>query len=110
MNFKEEYILCAANWYKELELKRADLPPGHIYPINVDKGIVFCAHRHLQCLYTMIAMTGKVQHEAGEEEQGFLTSKNRFVDRTEGAEIALKCGQISKLNYSQKLLYSEDLY
>lgn len=110
MDVTKEYILCAANWYKELPLQRDDLPPGHIYPKNITQGIVFCAHRHLQCLYTMIAMTGKVQHEAGEEEQGFLTSKNRFVNREEGAKIALKVKQIKKLKYSSRELYSEDLY
>ena len=39
--------------------------------------------------------------------QGFLTSKNRYVSREEGAEIALDSGQIK-----EKLikLYSEDIY
>lgn len=109
MNLKEEYIICAANWYKDLEVAK-ELPPSNLYPVNIKTGIVFCAYRHLQCLYTMIAMTGKKQHEAGEEVQGFLTSTNRFVDREEAAQIALKCGQIKELKYSSKKLYSEDLY
>ena len=57
----------------------------------------------------MVAVSGLRQCEAGDEVQGFLTSKNRFVDRTEGAAIALKSGQITALKYGN-LLYSEDLY
>jgi len=100
---EKETIICSAIWYKEL--------PTPVYrPTNVDKGIVFCGHRHPHCLYQMVAMTGKRQCEVGEEIQGFLTNTNRFVDRYEGAKIALACGQITKLNYSKDMMYSEDLY
>jgi len=56
----------------------------------------------------MVAITGLKSHEAGESIQGFLTSKNRFVDRREGAEIHLKNSGV--LSYSDDTLYSEDLY
>ena len=98
-----EKIICSAIWYKDLKTP--------VYrPINVDKGIVFCGHRHPHCLHQMVAMTGMRQAEAGEEIQGFLTNTNRFVDREEGAKIAIESNQIDKLQYSDKLLYSEDLY
>lgn len=100
---KKEIIICSAIWYKEL--------PTPVYrPINVNEGIVFCGHRHTHCLYQMVAMTGKRQCEVGEEVQGFLTNKNRFVDRFEGAKIALSSGQIKELTYSKKRLYSEDIF
>ncbi len=99
----EEKIICSAIWYKEL-------PTPTYGPINVKYGIVFGGHRHLQCLHQMVAITGKRQCEVGEEVQGFLTNLNRFVDRTEGASIALKTKQIEKLKYSSTELYSEDLY
>ena len=105
-----EKILCAAIWYKELPLVIDRIPGELLRPLNCNSGIVFCGHRHPQCLYQMVVMTGKAQHEAGEEVQGFLTNKNRFVDRKEGAQIALACGQIEKLNFSSTMLYSEDLY
>jgi len=35
---------------------------------------------------------------------------NLFVDREEGAKLALEIGQVKKLNYSSVSLYSEDLY
>jgi hypothetical protein len=50
-----------------------------------------------------------ISKEEGNTKQGFITSKNRFVDRKEGAEIALKSGQVSELKYGPSL-YSEDLY
>lgn len=106
----EEKIICSAIWYKELELKKPEvLEPRGFSPYNVDKGIVFCGWRHPNCMYQMIAITGLKDYEAGESEQGFLTNKNRFVDRKEGAKIALAADQIDKLKYGT-ILYSEDLY
>jgi len=108
MEFNSEYILCAAIWHKDLLLKREDFPSSHLRPTNVDKGIVFCGYRHLQCLYQMIAMTGLNQHEAGEEIQGFLTSKNRFVNREDAKNIAFNARQITRV--PKYILFSEDLY
>jgi len=115
MKGKVEMVICSAIWYKELPLIKNDIPKALIYPINISSGLVFCGHRHPHCMYSMIAITGKrsvtnAPDGVGEYEQGFLTNFNRFVDRTEGAKIALNCGQIEKLNYSSKELYSEDLY
>ena len=103
-----EYILCAAIWYKDLELKRPEvLEPRGFRPYNVDRGIVFGGWRHLNCLYQMVALTGKAQHEVGEEIQGFITNKNLFVNRKDGAKIAFNAGQTKEL---LGYLYSEDLY
>ena len=107
----DEKIICSAIWYKELPLiKPHVLRLRGFSPYNVDVGIVFSGWRHPNCMYQMIAITGLRQCEAGEEIQGFLTNKNRFVDRIEGAKIALSCGQIKELAYSKVKLYSEDLY
>lgn len=108
-----EKIICSAIWYKELPLVNND---EHLLkmarPVNCEVGIVFSGHRHHNCMYQMIAITGKrsVTSEVGEYVQGFLTNKNMFVNREEGAKIALESGQIEKLNYSNNRLYSEDLY
>lgn len=106
----KEYILCAAIWYKDINLIINDIPSDLLRPINCDSGIIFCGHRHPQCLYQMVAITGKKQYEVGEEIQGFLTNLNRFVDRKEGAKIALESKQIDKLHFNNNVLYSEDLY
>lgn len=105
-----EHILLAAVWYHELELKNIEIPINIRNPKNCDHGVVFCGYRHPHCIYTMVAVTGKrsVTAEAGRETQGFLTSKNRFVDREEAAKIFVACG--GKLKYSSTQLYSEDLY
>lgn len=99
----EEKIVCSALWYK-------DLPTPTYRPINVDRGIVFCGLRHAHCLSQMNIMTGKRQCEVGEEISGFLTNKNRFVDRKEAAEIALNSHQIEKLSYFKDELDSSDLF
>ena len=46
------------------------------------------------------------------ENQGFITSKNRYVDREEGLILQKKAGikSIAKDGYGKKLLFSEDLY
>lgn len=41
--------------------------------------------------------------------QGFITTDGKFVDRLEGARIALGSGQIVELGWPPNL-YSEDLY
>ena len=104
-----EYILCAAIWCKEIPLKK-DIP--QVLPINCDRGIVVTGHRHGQCIWTIGCLTGLravtfAEDGIGENEQGFLTSKNRFVNRKEGGEIAFAAKQTNELKTT---LYSEDLY
>jgi hypothetical protein len=105
-----EYILCAAIWYKDLPMKRPEVLDNRGFrPYNVDRGVVVSGWRHGNCIYQMVAITGlrSIPAEAGEEIQGFLTSRNRFVDRKEAGEIAFANGQTNEL---KKYLYSEDLY
>lgn len=106
-----EYILCAAIWYKEIPIKK-EIPYAYTNPINCPIGLVFCGHRHAQCMYTMTLVTGLRTCEIGEDcsgehIQGFLTSKNRFVDREEGAKIHIANGH--KIDFENRL-FSEDLY
>lgn len=86
--------------------------PSNMYlPKNLDRGIVFAGHRHPHCIYTKCAITGLKDSESGENEQGFLTSLNRFVSREEALEIALRENQV--IDHSQirgNRLFSEDLY
>jgi hypothetical protein len=48
----------------------------------------------------------------GESIEGFMTSRNRFVDRLEAAEIAINSGQVDRENLDNPIigLFSEDLY
>ena len=103
-----EKIVCSAIWYKEL-------PNSNFKPKNIDKGIVVAGLRHANCIDIVksLANLRTVKNSpdgVGGTIQGFLTNKNRFVDRIEGAGIALSSGQIEKLSYSTNELFSEDLY
>lgn len=104
-----ERILCAAIWYEEINFPKSDVLKPFL-PRNINKGIVFCGWRHPNCLYQMVAITGKYQCEVGKEIQGFLTSENRFVNRQEAFRIAKEAKQILRESFSSSTLYSEDLY
>jgi len=104
----QEYILCSAVWYDKIDFgKEEPLRMRGISPYNVDRGIVFCGWRHANCIYQAVAMTGLPSYKMGEVEQGFLTNKNRFVDRKEGGKIAFAAGQTDEL---KSYLFSEDLW
>lgn len=106
----KEYILCAAVWYLELPMVKPNVLDNRGFrPYNVDKGVVFSGWRHGNCIYQMVAITGlrSCPSESGPEIQGFLTNKNRFVDREEAAQIAFDAGQTETL---LNRLFSEDLY
>jgi len=111
---EKEYILCSAIWYKDLPLKKPEILENRGFrPYNIDRGVVICGWRHGNCIYQMVAITGlrSIPAEAGEEVQGFLTNKNRFVDRKEGYEIAESSGQLNgRSRGPSRSLYSEDLY
>lgn len=105
----KEYILCAAIWYKDIPLKK--IIDG-VLPKNCDRGLVITGHRHGQCIWTISSLTGlrtvtNAPDGVGEHEQGFLTSRNRFVDREEAAIIAFDANQI---NEEKQTLFSEDLW
>lgn len=110
----KEYILCAAIWYKDMPLIKPDiLEPRGFRPYNVDRGVVISGWRHANCIYQMVAITGlrDIPVQVGESVQGFLTNKNRFVDRIEGWKIAEAANQINdRPRGNSKTLYSEDLY
>ena len=100
-----ETILCAAIHFDD----------GKKYPhqpVNIETGLVFCGHRH-SSIFPQVGGTVGERQKIGlfEKEQGFLTSKNRFVNRTEAGEIALRTGQVKELkHFDGKKLDSSDLY
>ena len=103
-----EYILCSAVWFDKVPLENEEvLRLRGCSPYNVDRGIVFCGWRHANCMYQPVAIFGKSTHKLGEVEQGFLTSKNRFVSREEAGKIAFEAGQTDEL---KTYLYSEDVW
>lgn len=106
---QKEYICCAAIWFDD------GLIHNH-QPINIDQGIVYMGHRHCNC-FASVGKLVRERQEAGifEKEQGFLTSKNRFVSREEAAEIAISQDQFAnnfeKTNVKiSHYLFSESIY
>lgn len=99
---KGEYIICAANWYKD----KSSYPHQ---PRNINYGFVVCGRRHHNCFATVSIIRKKSIEDQPKVdiEQGFLTSKDRFITREEAGKLALESNQITQ---ERKTLFSEDLY
>ena len=107
----KEYILSAAIWYKD----GTEAPRGFIAQ-NIDSGVVIGQWRHGNIINVRATNplwnAKKLAERRGEppmeikkhedtlsyfdEVDGFITSKGRFVDRWQAAELALLCGQIDE--------------
>lgn len=105
-----ELVLTAAIWYKDLETM-------NFLPKNIEKGIVISGYRHAHCISVLKTLAGLRTvkfgpDSVGETIQGFIKNKDRFVDRLEAMEIAIKSGQVKKEELQNKRigLFSEDLY
>lgn len=74
--------------------------------IQLADGRIIRGHRHDDCIQTAI----KWQAEPRAAQQGFVTSRNRFVDRHEGMRLQNAAGIESVNGYRGEVLFSEDLY
>lgn len=94
----KEYILCAAIHYDD----------GKYYshqPNGITTGFVISGYTHSAIIESIAIPFGRrITHK---DEQGFLTSTGKFVDRGDALDIAINNGQTTK---SSGELYSEDLY
>ena len=77
--------------------------------VKTEDGVLIRGHRHSDCLYKIHSM-GKTRLKE-KNAQGFITSRNRFVDRTEGLKLQKEAGITSAdpEGYGYQL-FSEDLY
>ena len=104
----KEYILCAAiKRIVKRECTMGSKPYHEGLNDILDIEIGFRHHDIYQRFYPEISM--KMQ------DQGFYTSKGRFVNRIEGMKLAYECGQVDKeraFNSKGEFneLFSEDLY
>jgi len=95
---KPEYVICAAIWFNDKK--------EHLHqPRNIKEGFVICGRRHHNCFITK--SLSEYSEIKGDSVQGFLTSKDIFLDRRQAAELAFKMGQIKR---ETTCLFSEDLY
>lgn len=65
---------------------------------------VFLGESHHDCFHQ--AGNTKARTSSKADDQGFVTSKGRYVNRVKAAEIAVRAGQVPK---GTKVLCSEDL-
>lgn len=98
---KKEYIICPAIYYTTDKAEQIVFRPT-----NTDRGLVVCGYRHNVIINQYFDMTLKRTAQVPHIE-GFLTSKNRFVNRAEAALVAHEAGQIDK---PKRELFSHDLY
>lgn len=103
----EEKIVCSAVYYpkfdKELEHK----------PKNIKNWLIVYGPRHSHCFDTLAQILNLETLEHEKLVQGFVTDKQRFVDRYEAWKIAQSSNQlICKRDKTEKdwILFSEDLY
>ncbi len=87
--------------------------------IRADDGYIVRGHRHNDAIRTMRGMPRYVDSKAPYgDDQGFITSKNRYVDRREACQIQQAAGIPSFYEQGDEPhkafwngeLYSEDLY
>ena len=77
--------------------------------VKTNTGKIFRGHRHGDCFVAIFDRHLKSGDLA--EDQGFITSKNRFVTRKEGLKLQLEAGITSnEPNGYVNELFSEDLY
>jgi hypothetical protein len=78
--------------------------------IKFTNGKIYRGHRHGDCYWTAMMSGIDVKREIGE--QGFVTSNNRFVGRTEGRKLQDAAGikSVDTEGYRGNTLFSEDLY
>ena len=100
-----EKIVCAAIHYKDKKCYE-------FQPKNISEGYVLCGWRHHNIINTRAQLLEENQKtDSYNSVQGFLTSKNRFLDRAEAFKLAIENGQVIRENaFHSYKLFSEDLY
>lgn len=103
---RPEYLMCAAIWF---DTGKTPQDP-RVLPRNKKDGFLICGRRHHNCYGTLFSLLGhigarEVEHKGVE---GFLTSRDRFLDRKEAQEFGTETGQVTSIIGST--LTSEDLW
>jgi len=103
---EQEWILCAAVHYD-------DGQDTYIHqPKNIKTGYVVAGRRHHNCI-TIHSMLKGLRDVPNNFPiiQGFLTSRDRFVNREEAFDIAEGANQLNdRTRFTNRTLFSEDLY
>ncbi len=114
---QKEFIICAAIWLNDSKIHQEQ-------PSNIKEGFVIAGRRHSDCYATLEITMGplsayfeaikRLKPDSFKDHEGFITSKNRYVDREEAYTIALENNQLIHEPIAKKLptpiLISENLY
>lgn len=78
--------------------------------VKTSEGKIFRGHRHGDCIRSIVDRGLKPGEKA--EDQGFITSANRYVDRETGRKLQDAAGikSADPEGYRGTTLFSEDLY
>ena len=100
-----ENIICSAVYVNDLK--------KHVHqPSNIFIGYVVAGRRHHNCFATLQLISPDFSWKRFENQQGFLTNTDRYVDREEAFLIA-RCARqiIDVIDWNENsVLMSEDLY
>lgn len=100
-NGEREYIMCAANWIDDGKHYRHK-------PYNINTGVVISGWRH-GCIFETTAFQFPHHTYGRYTTQGFLTNKNRFLNREDALKLVQENGQLTKPIIGGELT-SEDLW
>ncbi len=108
MDAKPEFILCSAIHFQNGAKTTVK---------NIESGVIICGRRHSDCYDVLSGIIGDVDPDTlpDRDSQGFLTSKNRYVNREQAWKIALenkqvKFGLAASSSDENGILISENLY
>lgn len=76
--------------------------------VRASNGFIVRGHRHHDAIRTMSTIPGYEDERPSGDNQGFITSENRYVNREEAYKIQVAAGKMKDDNGGR--LYSEDLY
>lgn len=78
--------------------------------VKTECGQIIRGHRHADCFNYIFY--GEMDRLKEKDAQGFITSRNRFVNRLEGRKLQDEAGikSADKEGYQGNTLFSEDLY
>lgn len=83
--------------------------------VRAEDGHIHRGHRHGDAMWAMQRMPAYEDERPHGDDQGFITSKNRYVNCEEGMRIFKESGAVSADEENHPIanryeLYSEDLY
>lgn len=88
-----------------IPIKRVDGEKIVASAVKCNDGKLYLGKRHCDCFNSMIEEDAHINSI-----QGFITNRNRFVDRYEGLEIAMRAQQVITKHTPVDQLCSEDLW